>query len=309
MHGIWPILYAYFNPADQLDREAMRVQVQVALRAGAPGIAVLGLATEVNKLSFAEKKAVIEWAAQDLAGAAPLAVTLNGTTVEEQLDLAQVAIRADARYFILQPPTRRDGPMAEAELEAFFAAVLEELAVHAPAIAAGIQNAPEFLGVGLNTAALARLRQCSPNLRFMKGEAPVVVIERTVHSVGPGFPVLNGRGGMELLDNLRAGCSGMVVAPDCAWEQQRIANLYAAGALDDAEAEYARILPTIVFVMQSLETLVVYGKRIAAWRSGMAVRYDRRCALVPTPFGLAIARRFATQLGPMPGCALWSLNG
>jgi 4-hydroxy-tetrahydrodipicolinate synthase len=304
MHGIWPILYAYFTTAGQLDRDAMRWQVQVALRAGAPGIAVLGLATEVNKLSFAEKQTVIEWAAQDLAGAAPLAVTLSGGTVYAQLQLAQVAIDVQARYVILQPPTRARGVIAEADLEAFFALVLAGLAARAPELPAGIQNAPEFLGVGLQAQALARLRARCPNLRFMKGEAPVVIIERTLQQVGPGFPVLNGRGGMELLDNLCAGCSGMVVAPDCVWEQQQIADLYAAGALDEAEVAYARLLPAIVFVMQSLETLVVYGKRIAAWRSGMQVLHDRQCALAPTPFGLAIARRFSEQLGPLPGCTL-----
>lgn len=303
MHGIWPILYAYFDAADTLDRESMRLQVQVALRSGVPGIAVLGLATEVNKLSLEEKHAVIHWTAQDLGGAAPMAVTLSGATVAEQLDLAQVAIDVHARYFILQPPVRIGGPIAEPELEAFFAQVMAGLAVRAPTIPVGIQNAPEFLGTGLNAEALARLRQQCPNFLFMKGEAPVVIIERTLQQVGPGFPVLNGRGGMELVDNLRAGCAGMVVAPDCAWEQQHIANLFAVGAQKEAEVEYARILPAIVFVMQSLETLFVYGKRIAAWRSGMDVLHDRRCALAPTPFGLSVARRFAAQLGPLPGCS------
>lgn len=305
MHGIWPILYAYFNAAGNLDRDAMQLQVQVALRAGAPGIAILGLATEVNKLSVDEKHAVIKWTSQDLGGNAPMAVTLSGTTVVEQLDLAQVAIDAQASYLILQPPARPGGALSESELEDFFAQMLDGLAMRAPTIPVGIQNAPEFLGVGLNADALARLRARCPNLVFMKGEAPVVIIERTVHQVGHGFPVLNGRGGMELLDNLRAGCSGMIVAPDCAWEQQHIANLHRAALTDEAETQYARILPTIVFVMQSLETLVVYGKRIAAWRSGMDVQHDRRCVLTPTPFGLATARRFAEQLGPLPGCTMF----
>lgn len=304
MQGIWPILYAYFNAAGRLDREAMRLQVQIALRSGAPGIAVLGLATEVNKLSVEEKHALIQWTAEDLAGKAPMAVTLSGSTVAEQLALAQIAIDAQAGYLILQPPARPAGALPEPELEAFFAEVLQGLAARAPSIPVGIQNAPEFLGVGLNTDALSRLRSRCANLLFMKGEAPVVIIERTVHQVGNGFPVLNGRGGMELVDNLRAGCSGMIVAPDCALEQLQIFNLYRAGSIEQAQAQYARILPTIVFVMQSLETLVVYGKRIAAWRSGMDVQHDRRCALTPTPFGLDIARAFAEQLGPFPGCSM-----
>lgn len=302
MQGIWPILYAYFDGADRLDRTAMRRQVEVALRCGAPGVAVLGLATEVNKLSFDEKRCVVEWAAADLGGAAPLALTLSGATVEEQIELARVGLEARAGWFILQPPA--GAKPAEAELADFFGSVLARLAELAPQVPAGIQNAPEFLGVGLGPQRLAALRHGHPNLKFLKGEAPAVIIEQTVQRLGPEFPVLNGRGGLELIDNLRAGCAGMIVAPDCAWEQQRVAELLAAGRDEEAERLYAAILPGIVFVMQSLEALIVYGKRIAAWRGGFDVLHDRRCQLEATAFGLKIARRFAEALGPLPGCAM-----
>lgn len=56
----------------------------------------------------------------------------------------------------------------------------------------------------------------------------------------------------------------------------------------------------IVFVMQSLDTLICYGKRIAAWRMGLDVEYDRDTTLQPTRFGLEAARRFAQRLGPLP---------
>ena len=304
MHGIWPILYAYFTEAGTLDRQAMRWQVQTALRSGSPGVAILGLATEVNKLSVQEKHEVIAWASEDLAGAAPMAVTISGPSAQEQLKLAEVALDYGARYLVLQPPPRKEVPIAEAQLELFFQSVLDGLAEMSPETLVGIQNAPEFLGIGLDAPALARLRGRCSNLRFLKGEAPSVIIEKTVQSVGPNFPVLNGRGGMELIDNLRAGCAGMIVAPDCAFEQARIADLYGRGAIEEAQAQYERVLPAITFVMQSLETLVVYGKRIAAWRTGMDVQHDRQCALTPSAFGLAAARRFARQLGPLPGCTL-----
>ena len=74
MHGIWPILYAYFDAAGELDRESMRLQTQVALRAGAPGIAILGWSTAVNKLSIDEKHKVIHWRAGSCR-TAPMAVT------------------------------------------------------------------------------------------------------------------------------------------------------------------------------------------------------------------------------------------
>src|SRR5690606_29812781 len=89
MRGIWPILFAYFDEGDRLDRTAMRRQVECAIAWGAPGVAVLGVATEVGKLSVDERRTVIRWAAEDIAGRAPLAVTIAGETVAAQRALAE----------------------------------------------------------------------------------------------------------------------------------------------------------------------------------------------------------------------------
>jgi 4-hydroxy-tetrahydrodipicolinate synthase len=60
------------------------------------------------------------------------------------------------------------------------------------------------------------------------------------------------------------------------------------------------MLPAVVFIMQSLEHLVCYGKRIAAARLGLGEVHDRAPALAPTPFGLACVERFARELGTFP---------
>ncbi|SAL23448.1 hypothetical protein AWB68_00971 [Caballeronia choica] len=65
-------------------------------------------------------------------------------------------------------------------------------------------------------------RMAGTNFRVLKGEGLSVTLADTIDMVGDLMPVLNGRGGMELLDNLRAGCAGMIVAPDCFDWQQRI---------------------------------------------------------------------------------------
>ncbi len=46
-----------------------------------------------------------------------------------------------------------------------------------------------------------------------------------------------------------------------------------------AEETYQKILPAIVFTLQSLDTLICYGKRIAALRLGLAEVHDRAPAL------------------------------
>jgi 2-keto-3-deoxy-L-arabinonate dehydratase len=268
--GIWPVLYAYFDESNRLDRNAMRAQVDATINAGAPGIVILGLATEVHRMSLAEKHQVIHWASEDVAGRVPLAVTITGDTVDAQVALAGHAITCGASWLILQPPSTR----------------------------AGIQNAPEYLGVGLSTGSIVELARLRKNFRWLKGEGPAITIRNTIDQLrahGKPLPVFNGRGGQELIDNLRAGCAGLIVAPDTFDRQVVVQRTFAAGDEAHAEALYAEILPAIVFVMQSLDALTCYGKRIAAWRMGFEVLHDR--GIAPTSFGLECARRFAGQLG------------
>jgi 2-keto-3-deoxy-L-arabinonate dehydratase len=290
--GMWPILYAYFDALNRLDDNATRRQIDAVIAAGAPAIATLGLATEVHRLSGDEKRAMIDTCAAHIAGRVPLAVTITGDTADAQVELANHALERGASWLILQPPSKRGEP--ESFYYDFFASVLERTGANA-----GIQNAPEYLGVGLSAESIAALAAERPNFRLLKGEGPAVTIRATIerlHALEQTLAVFNGRGGQELIDNLRAGCDGLIVAPDAFDHQAAIYDAFAEGREHEAEALYAQALPEIVFVMQSLETLTCYGKRIAAWRMGFDVAHDR--GPPPTQFGIECARRFAQRLGP-----------
>jgi 4-hydroxy-tetrahydrodipicolinate synthase len=163
-----------------------------------------------------------------------------------------------------------------------------------------IQNAPEYTGVGLGDASLLELARTRPNFVLLKGEGPALTIRRTIEALAGALAVFNGRGGLELPDNLRAGCAGMIPATDTFDYQVRVFERMHAGDEEEAERIYREVLPAIVFVMQSLDTLICYGKRIAAWRLGLTVAHDRSPALAPAPFGLACARRYAEALGSLP---------
>jgi 4-hydroxy-tetrahydrodipicolinate synthase len=288
--GIWPILYAFFNGAGSLDRALMRRQAEICVRGRAHGMAVLGLATEVAKLTPVERRSVVEWAAEDLRGRLPLAVTIFGATQEEQSEAVAHAAAHGAVLAILQPP--REPSLGEAGLIDFFARVMDR----AP-IAMGIQNAPEYLGIGLSPDGIAELSCRCANFRVLKGEGPAVLLARVVQAAEGRLAVFNGRGGLELPDNLRAGCAGLIPAPDCFEAQVDIYAAMRRGDEEEAERLYREILPAIVFVMQSIEHLICYGKRLVAARMGVERVYDRAPALPPTPFGEAAVARFAARLG------------
>ena len=288
--GIHAVLYAMFDAQESLDRDAMRRQAALCLEAGVDGIVVLGLATEVAKLTEAEQRSVIAWAAEDVAGRVPLGVTVYGNSIVAQLELQRAAERAGADWLILQPPAV--GAYSDGELLRGFGRLAD-----AATLPVAIQNAPALLRQGLGVEAIAALVAAHPNITHLKGEMPLAQLEQVIEACGDRLMVLNGQGGLEMVDSLRAGCQGFVLAPDMVDHAARIWRLWQGGRQEEAEAAYAALLPEIVFAMRSLEHLVVYGKRIFGLRAGLAA-HDRSPCDRPTPFGVACAERHAAALGP-----------
>jgi 4-hydroxy-tetrahydrodipicolinate synthase len=291
--GIWPILYAFFDQNGRIDRAAMRAQVDACVAGGAPGIAVMGLATEIGKLSTAERHEMLEIVAGSLAGRLPLAVTIGAPSVEGQVEFARAAENLGASWIILQPPPERGLP--ESDYLRFFGAVADKVS-----LPVAIQNAPQYTGVGLSNAGLRELNRQHPNVLLLKAESSAADVRRLVEESDGVFRIFNGRGGLELPDNLRAGCVGLIPAPECFDVQLKIYKLMQSGnAADDAEADrlYRSILPLIVFLMQSLDTFLCYGKRLTAQRLGLGPVHDRQPAMAPTQFGLECLQRYAAGLG------------
>lgn len=290
-HGIHAILYALFDADEKLDRAAMRHQVQVCLACGVHGMAALGLATEVSKLTENERRTVMDWAAEDTAGRVPLAFTIFGTSVAEQIAQVRHAERVGADWVILQPPAA--GAFGAAEYIRFFGRVAA-----ATNLPVAIQNAPAFFGRGLTADEIRDLVSQHPNIQLIKGEGPVVDIAALIERTQGRVPVFNGRGGLELVDNLRVGCRGMILAPDCIDHAVRAYEAFRLGDEQSAENAYQDMLPAAVFGMQGIENLLCYGKRLFGARAGIAI-HDRAPALRPVPTGDAMVARFAKTLGPL----------
>lgn len=292
--GIVPMLYAFFRADGTLDLAAFARQARACIDAGVDGLAVLGLATEVDKLSPQERLALLETAARAAQGRVPLSVTVFGSTPEAQIAFVREAERAGAASVILQPP--RTPGISEVELLRFFGRVIDTAS-----IPAGIQNAPEYIGIGLGVASIATLAKQHANFRILKGEGAAMLIRRTIEETGGTLTVLNGRGGLELPDNHAAGCAGMIPGAECC---EVLARIWRGLDGDDAARAqalraYAEALPLLVFLMQSMDQFLCYGKRLMARRLGLDAVHDRAPAQAPTPWGLACLERHAAFLGPL----------
>lgn len=294
--GVYPMLFAFFDAAERLHRGAMKRQVDALVAGGVHGIAALGLATECNKLSVTEKRTALDWVAEDLDGRLPLSVTVSEPDVAGQIAFVKAAAAAGAGWVVLQPPPVKGAP--ESELLRFFGAVAD-----ASPIPVGLQIAPEYLGVGMSGATLRELGRLHPNVRILKVEAAPIDVAGLIEETEGAFDLFNGRAGLELPDCVRAGCAGMIPGAECADVLTRIFDGLRGGgaAAASAERDYLDIASLITFSIASMDCFLLYAKRVAARRFGIAadLALPRRPYTPASEFGLALADRHSAALGAL----------
>jgi 2-keto-3-deoxy-L-arabinonate dehydratase len=289
--GIYPMLYAFFDDRGVLRQDPFRLQVDVALGTQASGVAILGLGTEVSKLTFDERIDVLEVVAKRIDGRKPLLATVYGDTITEQIEFSKQAIQNGTSALMLQPPSQK---MDDAKLVGFFSKIIS--AVDCPV---GIQNAPEFLGFGLSNESLISLANDHENFTIAKLECNAVNLESVASDLGDSVMLFNGRCGLELPDNLRAGACGLIPAIDTVDKTSEIFAEFTSGNEELADKLYADLLPVLCFVMQGIPHFLTYGKMLAAARLGIELGGSREHSLPATDFGTACIRRFLKHLGPL----------
>ncbi len=293
-HGIYPMLYAFFNADGALDRGAVAAQVDGCIRGGVHGLAVGGLATECSKLSNAEKRELCVWVLEEAAGRVPVSVTISEASTDAQIEMAMLAAEKGAQWVVLQPPPVKE--ISEEDLIVFFGKVAD--ASPGPV---GIQNAPQFIGIGLSNGGLIELNKRHPNVSILKAEGDAMYSSALAQEASGAFDLFNGRNGVDLIDTLHAGFAGVIPSPDATDVQARVYDLVRAGQQEEAEREFKEIAPLLGFLMLSIDHLLCYGKRLTARRLGLGDLYDRAPADAPTAYGLETLERWSRQLGPMGG--------
>ena len=223
-----------------------------------------------------------------------MAVTVAESSIQGQIDFVKGAAALGAKWAILQPPPVKAVP--DSALIQFFGAVAD-----ASPIPVGIQNAPEYLGIGLSHNGISTLHKQHPNVKIVKLEATALAIGRLIDQVEGTLDVFNGRDGIEMLDSMRAGAVGIIPGAEVADLLARIFDLFDAGSADsikEAERRYQEILPLLIVLMETLDTFLVYGKHVIGHRLGIKETDTRIPFTPPTKFGREMMHRYAAAAGP-----------
>lgn len=290
--GVYPILYTFYDKHGRIDDGLMRLQVDKCIAAGAHGIAVLGLVTEVHKLDVNERRHLVEVVGRAIDTRVPYAVTIGEQSVHGQIDFARMAQANGASWVILQPPSIKG--FAEAEYVRFLGGVADALE-----LPVAVQNNPVNMDVALSVASLLRLREEHPNITMLKGEGPAAGVAEVIKASNGRYAVFAGHGGKEYISNILSGCVGLIPAPDCLDLQLQLHQLLVDGHIEEAEALHARLLPLVLFMTNSIPGLLCYGKRLFAQRIGVDTVHARAPEIQPTEFGLSEVRRMTRGWGAM----------
>ena len=146
-HGIFPVLYAFFDKDGNLDPVVMKKQVDYCIDNGAHGITVLGLVTEVHKMDVNERIELVKMVGELIAKRVPYFVTVAESTIHGKIAFSKAAQLAGADLVILQPPPIKG--VKESDVIEFFGEVAKNVDIDV-----AVQNNPVNLDVSLSVTGL-----------------------------------------------------------------------------------------------------------------------------------------------------------
>ncbi|MEZ5293820.1 MAG: dihydrodipicolinate synthase family protein [Vicinamibacterales bacterium] len=201
--GVFNITPTPFHPDGALDLESLARLTDFTRRTGVDGMTILGVLGEADKLTEAERDAVIETTVAAAGDAFPICVGTTHAGTDGCIALSRRAQALGARAVMVAPP--KLARTNDAALHRHYVAVAEALDI--PVV---VQDFPPAVGgITMTPALIAGLASASPRLVHLKLEdepSPMKVSQ--VLEANPAVRIFGGLGGMMFLEELRHGAVG-----------------------------------------------------------------------------------------------------
>jgi dihydrodipicolinate synthase/N-acetylneuraminate lyase len=236
MTGVYPILVTPFDAAGRIDEDDVRALVEYNLEAGVHGLGI-AMASEVLKLSEAERDRLIALVVEQVRGRVPVVVNTGGPATDLAVFYSRRAQELGASAVMCLPPTL--APPTSGEVRSYFKAISDAVTV------------PVFIqdtATAHVSAGLARqIAEESANVRYTKVESmpPAQMVAENVRAAGGLLTVFGGAGATYLLEEIRRGAQGTMPWPSTPHELVEIWNRARSGDWAAAEATFYRLLVPI----------------------------------------------------------------
>jgi dihydrodipicolinate synthase/N-acetylneuraminate lyase len=258
LRGVIPMLPTPFGADGEIVRDDIARLTAFELEHGVDGIAILGLGGEASALTVDERLAVCDDAAEAIAGRVPLVVGIGADSRETASLLARHAASRGAAAVMAAPPanTRWD----RSALRDYYLAICDAAAPSGVMV----QDAPIYLGVSLGPDFVLDLAAARANVTCVKTETlPCgAAIAELASRVGDRLSIFAGNSALHYIDALDAGAIGIIPGSEMPDKYVAIDARYRAGDRSGAYDAFRRILPLIVFQIQTLENFIASSKAI-----------------------------------------------
>jgi 4-hydroxy-tetrahydrodipicolinate synthase len=246
--GIIPVLPTPFTADGVLDRESLAGLLEHALTWETPGLAVLGVAGEAEKLTAEEHEAVAVVAGRAVAGKRALVVGVSAGDARAAGRHAACAGQAGAAVVFAKCPAASHPDAAEREAEDYFRVIADAAGVPVMVQSFAVAGSREGL---MSLASLRRAADREPRIRYVKEETPPPEgngrITRLRQALGERLAIFSGSGGITLVDDLRRGAVGCMPGGVLVRGLNRVWQLWSAGKTEEADALHDALLPLILF--------------------------------------------------------------
>lgn len=286
--GVVPVIPTPFTADEQVDWRALRGLVNLAQGCGVPAMCLPAYASEFYKLTAPERQRIIEEALDEARGRIPVIAQVNDPSAAQAIENAQFAQTAGADAVCIAVP--RLFGLPESDLTRYFDRVLERVQI--PVMIQDFNPG----GQTVSPAFVAELHRRHPQFRFLKLEEPMMAakLEAVLNATGGEVGVLEGWGGMYLLELIPAGICGVMPGLALADLLSRVYSLASRNQREEAFRIFAGILPQIVFSLQNLELFHHAEKMLLVARGALPAAHVRDAGMELRP-GDAAHIRFLNE--------------
>lgn len=233
MRGVYPILVTPFYEDGRIDEESLRRLVDFNIEAGVHGVGV-ALASEIYKLSEAERDLVTQVVVEQTAGRAKVVINTGAPGTDLAVLYSRRAQELGADALMILPPSFM--PAGAAEVIEYYRAISD--AVQIPIFLQDVVTSTIPAALALQVA------QACEWVQYIKVEsAPITAkVADMVKMAGDQLTVFGGAGGGYFIEEMRRGSVGTM--PFCSQPEAfvQIWNLYQAGDEEAARHIFNRVL-------------------------------------------------------------------
>ncbi|MCL6503600.1 MAG: dihydrodipicolinate synthase family protein [Pirellulales bacterium] len=283
--GVVPIVPTPFTAEEEIDLEALEGLIEFAVECKLSAVCLPAFASEFYKLSDAERETLVHTAIRAAAGRLTIVAQANHPSAAVAARIARKYQQLGASMISFALP--RLFSLPEADLVSYAQTICR--AVDLPVLVQDFN--PGGPTVGRDFA--CRLADAAANFRYLKLEEALMggKIRGIIEGTGGRVGVLEGWGGMYMLDLLPAGICGLMPGLGVADVLAQVWHLAHAQQRQAACEVFQQVLPQIVYSLQHSEVFNWVEKRLLVARGALPphAAYVRRATYTPDDAVLAHA--------------------